>query len=66
MAKKVREAIAILESHGWTQTRQRGSHRQFRHPESKSVVTVAGKRSDTMRVGTLAKIRRETGIEELR
>jgi predicted RNA binding protein YcfA (HicA-like mRNA interferase family) len=66
MAKKVREVIAILEAHGWTQVRQRGSHRQFKHPESELVVTVHGRRSDTMRTGTIARIRRSTGIEELR
>jgi predicted RNA binding protein YcfA (HicA-like mRNA interferase family) len=66
MAKKVREVIAILEAHGWRQTRQRGSHRQFKHPESEFVVTVHGKRSDTMQPGTLANIRRNSGIEELR
>ena len=66
MAKKVLEVIAILEAHGWRQMRQRGSHRQFKHPEIEGIVTVAGKRSDTMRIGTLSRIRRETGIEELR
>ncbi|MGA9876225.1 MAG: type II toxin-antitoxin system HicA family toxin [Solirubrobacteraceae bacterium] len=66
MAKKVREVIAILEAHGWTQVRERGSHRQFKHPEFESVVTVTGKRSGTLPVGQLASIRRNSGIEELR
>jgi predicted RNA binding protein YcfA (HicA-like mRNA interferase family) len=66
MAKKVREVIAILEARGWAQVRQRGSHRQFRHPNSEVVVTVAGKRSSTMQVGQLADIRRKSGIKELR
>jgi predicted RNA binding protein YcfA (HicA-like mRNA interferase family) len=66
MAKKVREVIAILEAHGWRQTRQRGSHRQFKHPENESVVTVHGKRNDTIKAGTLANIRRNSEIEELR
>jgi predicted RNA binding protein YcfA (HicA-like mRNA interferase family) len=66
MAKKVREAIAILEAHGWRQTRQRGSHRQFHHPEIEAIVTVAGKRNDTIPVGQLTNIRRKAKIEELR
>ena len=66
MAKKVRETIAILEEHGWKQVRQQGSHRQFKHRKFENVVTVAGTRNSTMRVGMLARIRRETGIEELR
>lgn len=66
MAKKVHEVIAILEAHGWRQVRERGSHRQFRHPGLPPVVTVTGKRSDTMTVGQLANIRRKSRIEELR
>jgi predicted RNA binding protein YcfA (HicA-like mRNA interferase family) len=66
MAKKAREVISIIETHGWRQVRERGSHRQFRHPNSSFVVTVSGKRNDTMTVGQLADIRRKSGIEELR
>ncbi|HEY3830475.1 MAG TPA: type II toxin-antitoxin system HicA family toxin [Solirubrobacteraceae bacterium] len=66
MAKKVHEAIAILEAHGWRQARQRGSHRQFRHPVQPFVVTVTGKRSATMTTGQLTSIRRKSRIEELR
>jgi predicted RNA binding protein YcfA (HicA-like mRNA interferase family) len=66
VAKKVHEVISILEAHGWREVRERGSHRHFKHPDSTPVVTVAGKRSDTMRPGTLAEIRRKSGIEELR
>jgi predicted RNA binding protein YcfA (HicA-like mRNA interferase family) len=66
MAKKVREVIAILEAHDWTQVRQRGSHRQFSHIHNTRLVTVAGKRSDTISVGQLADIRRKSGIKELR
>ena len=66
MAKKVRDVIAILEARGWRQVRQRGSHRQYRHPDSSLRLTVSGKRSDTMTIGQLADIRRKSGIEELR
>ncbi len=66
VAKKVREVIVILEAHGWRQVRVRGSHRHFRHPSSTSVITVAGKRSDTITIGQLAHARRESGIKELR
>ncbi|HEV7941246.1 MAG TPA: type II toxin-antitoxin system HicA family toxin [Solirubrobacteraceae bacterium] len=66
MAKKVYEVIMVLKAHGWTQVRQRGSHRHFKHPDHASVVTVAGKLSATMPVGQLTNIRRHTGIEDLR
>jgi predicted RNA binding protein YcfA (HicA-like mRNA interferase family) len=32
---KVREMIRLLEEDGWAQVRQRGSHRQFKHPVSR-------------------------------
>jgi predicted RNA binding protein YcfA (HicA-like mRNA interferase family) len=32
---KPREAVRILEQLGFTQVRQRGSHRQFRHPDGR-------------------------------
>jgi predicted RNA binding protein YcfA (HicA-like mRNA interferase family) len=63
MAKKVREVIAILEANGWKQVRQRGSHRQFKHHEFAPTVTVAGKPSDTMPVGQLTSIRRNSEIK---
>jgi predicted RNA binding protein YcfA (HicA-like mRNA interferase family) len=66
VAKKVHEVISILEAHGWRQVRERGSHRQFRHPTLPAVVTVTGRRSDTIRVGQLASVRRKSGIEDLR
>jgi predicted RNA binding protein YcfA (HicA-like mRNA interferase family) len=66
VAKKVHEAISILEAHGWKQVRVRGSHRQFTHPSYRAVLTVSGKRSSTIPVGQLASIRRKSGIEELR
>jgi predicted RNA binding protein YcfA (HicA-like mRNA interferase family) len=66
VAKKVHEVISILEAHGWRQVRERGSHRHFKHPRYVPVITVAGKRSGTMRAGMLASIRRKSGIQELR
>ena len=32
MPMKVREAIRLLEKHGWVEMRSRGSHRHFKHP----------------------------------
>ena len=37
---KVKELIKILKEDGWYQARQRGSHRQFRHPVKSGTVTV--------------------------
>lgn len=38
----VREIIKRIEADGWVQARQKGSHRQFKHPTKPRLVTVAG------------------------
>ena len=43
-AVKVRDLIRLLESDGWRLKSVRGSHRQFKHPGKRMVVTVAGMR----------------------
>ncbi len=32
---KPREVVAILRAHGFEEARQRGSHKQFRHPDGR-------------------------------
>jgi predicted RNA binding protein YcfA (HicA-like mRNA interferase family) len=66
VAKKVKEVISILEQNGWQLVRQSGSHRQFKHARRRAVITLAGRPSDTVTPGILAKIRRDSGIDELR
>lgn len=34
---KVREVIALIKQDGWYLVRQKGSHRQFKHPEKKGL-----------------------------
>jgi predicted RNA binding protein YcfA (HicA-like mRNA interferase family) len=53
---KVREVIDKLEADGWYLARTRGSHRQFKHPRKRGLVTVAGKPSDDVHPKTLASI----------
>jgi predicted RNA binding protein YcfA (HicA-like mRNA interferase family) len=45
---KIRIVLQILADDGWILARQRGSHRQFRHPWKPGIVTVAGKPSDDL------------------
>lgn len=33
---KPRQVVALLEAHGFREARQRGSHKQFRHPDGRS------------------------------
>ena len=40
---KVLDAIGLVERNGWSLTRIRGCHRQYRHPDKPGTVTIAGK-----------------------
>lgn len=51
---------------GWERIRQSGSHETWRSPDGTRVVTVAGKDSDSVPAGTLAAMRRSTGMDDLR
>ena len=64
MAITVRDAIRILEGHGFHLKRQKGSHRQFEgiRGGQRRLVTVAGKMSDEISNATLSSIRRQSGL----
>jgi predicted RNA binding protein YcfA (HicA-like mRNA interferase family) len=64
MPIKVRDVIAMLEHDGWTQVRQRGSHRQFRHRTKGGTVTVAGKLSTDVPIGTYFAILEQSGLKK--
>ncbi|MFV0346631.1 MAG: type II toxin-antitoxin system HicA family toxin [Bacteroidales bacterium] len=58
---KVREIIRMLESEGWSMTRQKGSHRQFKHSIIRGTVTVNGKPSDVLGQEILNSIFKQAG-----
>lgn len=37
---KTKEIIKLIEADGWYEVRQKGSHRQYKHPVKKGLVTV--------------------------
>lgn len=53
----------MLKSDGWRQVRQRGSHRQFKHPEKRGLVTVPGKPNDELAPGTLDSVLKQAGLK---
>jgi predicted RNA binding protein YcfA (HicA-like mRNA interferase family) len=57
-----RNLIRLLETDGWRQVAQRGSHRQFKHATKPGRVTVAGKVSQDIPPGTLRNILRQAGL----
>jgi predicted RNA binding protein YcfA (HicA-like mRNA interferase family) len=63
---KVREAIQLIEDHGWYLVATRGSHRQYKHPTKPGRVTIAGKMSDDLAPGTRNSIMKQAGLKEQR
>ncbi len=62
MPLTVREAIQLIEEDGWVLVRQKGSHRQYHHPEKPGTVTIAGKPSLDLDPKTEKSILRQAGL----
>lgn len=60
----VREILRIIEDDGWIMVAQKGSHRQYKHPEKTGRVTVAGHPKDDIAPGTLNSILRQAGLKD--
>jgi predicted RNA binding protein YcfA (HicA-like mRNA interferase family) len=63
---KVREVIRRLEADGWVLVATVGSHRQFKHSSKPGRVTISGHPGDDMPKGTLASVRRQAQLKDLR
>jgi predicted RNA binding protein YcfA (HicA-like mRNA interferase family) len=61
---KVKDVIKKLEQDGWYLARTKGSHRQYKHPVKLGTITVAGKPSIDLPIGTLKSILRQAQLEE--
>ena len=59
---RAREVIRFLESLGFDQVRQKGSHRFFRHQDGRTATVPEHKGEDLGR-GILAKILRDAGVK---
>ncbi len=60
---KVRDLLRQLEQDGWVIVRQRGSHRQLKHPDKSGTVTVAGHPHDDLHPATLRSILKQAGYK---
>lgn len=40
---KIMEVLKMIKDDGWYEVRQRGSHKQFKHPIKKGLVTISFK-----------------------
>jgi predicted RNA binding protein YcfA (HicA-like mRNA interferase family) len=61
---KVRDVIRLLTNDGWEQVSQKGIHRQLKHATKSAKVTVPGKLSHDVPIGTLKSILRQAGLEK--
>jgi predicted RNA binding protein YcfA (HicA-like mRNA interferase family) len=61
---KVREVEKLLEADGWQHVRTKGSHRQFKHPVKKGLVTLAGQGSQDLAPGTLNSVLKQAGLKK--
>ncbi|MDZ4684757.1 MAG: type II toxin-antitoxin system HicA family toxin [Planctomycetaceae bacterium] len=60
---KVKDLVARIEADGWSQVRQKGSHRQFHHPSKPGTVTISGKPSVDVPPGTLNSVLKQAGLK---
>ncbi|MBM3926778.1 MAG: type II toxin-antitoxin system HicA family toxin [SAR202 cluster bacterium] len=60
---KIRDVIRLLERDGWYLVVTKGSHRQYKHPDKKGRVTVAGDPVDDLSPGTLNSILKQAGLK---
>lgn len=61
----VRQIINIIEKEGWYLVRQSGSHKQYKHPLKKGLVTISAHRlSDDVLPKTASSILKQAGIKE--
>jgi len=61
---KVKDVIKLIEKDGWFLARARRSHRQFHHPVKSGTVTIAGKASIDMPIGTMNNVVKQAGLKK--
>jgi predicted RNA binding protein YcfA (HicA-like mRNA interferase family) len=61
---KISEILRLLHEDGWTIVAICGSHRQLKHPMKLGRVTVPGKPSDDVALGTLNSIMKQSGLRK--
>jgi predicted RNA binding protein YcfA (HicA-like mRNA interferase family) len=63
---KIKEVIKKIEKEGWYLVRTKGSHRQYKHPNKKGLVTILGHLRDDLAKGTLNSILKQSGLKEVK
>ncbi len=58
---KTKTVMKMLEDEGWYIARQKGSHRQYKHPTKKGTVTINGKPNEVQQQFLLNSIFKQAG-----
>jgi predicted RNA binding protein YcfA (HicA-like mRNA interferase family) len=61
---KVKELIKLIEKDKWFSVRIKESHRQFHHQTKSGTVTIAGKESVEVPIGTLNSVLKQAGLKK--
>ncbi|MDI9363495.1 MAG: type II toxin-antitoxin system HicA family toxin [Flavobacterium sp.] len=62
---KCKDVIKMIEADGWFVVRQKGSHKQYKHPIKQGLVTIAcHKESDDIAPGTLNSILKQAQLKK--
>jgi predicted RNA binding protein YcfA (HicA-like mRNA interferase family) len=63
---KIGEVIKKIKRDGWYLMRIKGSHRQYKHPNKKSLITISGHLKDDLARVTLSSILKQSGLKEVK
>ena len=61
---KIRDVIKVIEADGWLLIGQKGSHRQYEHPNKEGRFTIAGHPSKDLHPKTLHSVLHQAGLTE--
>jgi len=57
--------IKLIEKDGWYLVRIKGSHRQYKHPSKKGLVTISGHLNDDIAKGSFNSILKQAELREV-
>jgi predicted RNA binding protein YcfA (HicA-like mRNA interferase family) len=60
---KVGELIRFIENNGWVEVRQSGSHKIFKHPIKKGLLSIPFHKCKEIPTGTLISILKKAGLK---
>jgi predicted RNA binding protein YcfA (HicA-like mRNA interferase family) len=58
-----KDLIKLLTANGWTEVRQKGSHKVFKHVEKKNTLVVAVHSNSDIPIGTLNALLKQAGLK---